>query len=313
MRLLVGQQGVQVMIDLQSLRYIVLVADHHSFRKAAIALGVHQTAIGRRVRSLEDAIGVSIFERRSGGAYLTCAGTEFLAAIRRVLQEIDTAISVAGVAGLGATGRITVGWYASLSSGELRATLVDYIGRYPAVMIRVVEGSRSRLIASLKSKEIDIAIVTGKVDRMIGDAMSLWSERIMVAVPQEHPLAAHSRIHWQDLRGERFLLTSQDPAPEIHDILIGHVAAGDKPTILSHDVSRENVLSMVGAGQGISLLHECGTGATYPGVVYREIYRDGEPTLVDNVAYWLSANDNPAFRRFLSLLRERYPGGTRVP
>ncbi len=135
----------------------------------------------------------------------------------------------------------------------------------------------------------------------------------MVAVPQEHPLAAHSRIHWQDLKGERFLLTSQDPAPEIHDILIGHVAAGDKPTVLSHDVSRENVLSMVGAGQGISLLHECGTGATYPGVVYREIYRDGEPTLVDNAAYWLTANDNPAFRRFLSLLRERYPGGTRVP
>ena len=73
------------MIDLQSLRYAVLVADHHSFRKAATALGVHQSAIGRRVRSLEDAIGVSIFERRSGGAYLTCAGTEFVATIRRVL------------------------------------------------------------------------------------------------------------------------------------------------------------------------------------------------------------------------------------
>ncbi len=71
---------------------------------------------------------------------MTCAGVEFVGTIRRVLQEIDIAISVAGVAGLGATGRITVGWYASLSSGELRATLVDYIGRYPAVMVRVVEG-----------------------------------------------------------------------------------------------------------------------------------------------------------------------------
>src|SRR5258708_37270465 len=104
---------------------------------------------------------------------------------------------------------------------------------------------------------------------MIGDAMSLWSERIMVAMPQGHPLAAHSRIHWQDLKGERFLLTSQDPAPEIHDILTAHVAASDKPTVLSHDVIRENVLSMVGAAQGISLLHESVTGAAYPGVVYR--------------------------------------------
>src|SRR5258707_12689147 len=144
MRLLVDRQGVQVMIDLQSLRYAVLVADHHSFRKAATALGVHQSAIGRRVRSLEDAIGVSIFERRSGGAYLTCAGAEFVATIRRVLQEIDTAISVAGVAGLGGTGRITVRGDAPLSSGEMRAPPVDSIGRSPAVVIRGVEGARSR-------------------------------------------------------------------------------------------------------------------------------------------------------------------------
>jgi DNA-binding transcriptional LysR family regulator len=54
------------MIDLRSLRYAVVVADHHSFRKAAIALGAHQSAIGRRVRSLEDALGVSIFERGFG-------------------------------------------------------------------------------------------------------------------------------------------------------------------------------------------------------------------------------------------------------
>jgi DNA-binding transcriptional LysR family regulator len=302
------------MIDLRSLRYAVLVADHHSFRKAALALGIHQSAVSRRVRSLEDAIGVSIFERRSGGAYLTCAGVEFVATIRRVLQEIDTAISIAGVAGLGATGRITVGWYASLSNGELRDTLVEYIGRYPGVMVRVVERSRSQLIARLKSKAIDIAIVAGEIDRMIGDAMSLWSERIMIAVPQEHPLSLRSRIQWEDLKGERFLLTNREPGPEIHDILIAQLAVpGDKPTVLSHDVSRENVLSMVGAGQGISLLHECGTAATYPGVVYREIYGDDEPTRVGNVAYWRTANDNPALRRFLSLLRERYPGEPRVP
>lgn len=300
------------MIDLRSLRYAVVVADHHSFRKAAIALGAHQSAIGRRVRSLEDALGVSIFERRSCGAHLTGAGTEFVAAIRRILQEIDTAVSLASVAGLGATGRITVGWYGSLSSGELRATLIDYAARHPAVIIRVVEGSRSRLIAGLRSKEIDIAIVSGTVDRMIGDVMSLWSERIMVALPIEHPLATHSRIRWQDLMRERFLLTSQYPADEIHDILISDFATRDKPTVLSHDVSRENILSMVGVGQGVTLMYECGIGVKYPGVVYREIYRDDGPMVINNVAYWQIGNDNPAFRRFLSLLRKRYPGNSRV-
>lgn len=297
------------MIDLQSLRYSVLVADHRSFRKAALAIGLRQSTISRRIRSLEDTIGVSIFERHSGGVRLTYAGLEFVNAIRRCLHEIDIAVSIAGVAGRGATGLLTVGFYASLSTGELRDTLIDYVTRYPDVTVRVVEGSRCQLIAGLKSKATDIAIVVGEVDQRTTDAMALWHERIMVAMPEAHSLATHTRIHWRDLKGERFLLSSRDSGPEIHDLLIARLAApGDKPIVVHHDISRENILSMVGAGRGISLLHECGTGAMYPGVVYRELCDDGNSTRVGTAAYWSHTNDNPALRRFLSLLRERYAG-----
>ena len=96
---------------------------------------------------------------------MTCAASQFVAAIRRILEEIDTAISVAGVAGLGATGRITVGWYASLSSGELRATLLDYVDRYPVVVVRMVEGSRPRLAgwiepSAMHAGDLAIKVVT---------------------------------------------------------------------------------------------------------------------------------------------------------
>lgn len=43
----------------------MLVADHQSFRKAALAIGIRQSVISRRIRSLEDTIGVSIFERHA--------------------------------------------------------------------------------------------------------------------------------------------------------------------------------------------------------------------------------------------------------
>jgi DNA-binding transcriptional LysR family regulator len=73
-------------------------------------------------------------------------------------------------------------------------------------------------------------------------------------------------------------------------------------------ISRDNVLSMVGAGRGVALLHQGGTGITYPGVVYREVHGADGPVEVVNVACWVPTNDNPALRRFLSLLKERYPG-----
>ena len=297
------------MVDLRSLRYSVLVADCRSFRKAAVVVGIRQSAISRRIRLLEDTIGVSIFERHSGGVRLTNAGVAFVSTIRRVLREIDAAVLSAGAAGRGATGRLTVGFYTSLSAGELRGTLLDYADRFPDVTVAVVERSRSQLIASLASKEMDIAIVAGEIDPKFGDAMPLWSERIMVAVPEEHSLASRARIDWTDLKGERFLLSSRDPGPEIHDFLMARLAArGDRPTIFKNDVSREYILGMVSTGQGISLLHECATGAVYPGVVYREVYGNDKPVRVGSVAYWNHTNDNPALRRFLSLLRARYAG-----
>ena len=130
----------------------------------------------------------------------------------------------------------------------------------------------------------------------------------MVAIPQAHPLAICARIRWQDIKAERFLLSRRHSGPEIHDELIARLAAaGDRPTIDNHDVSRECILNIVGAGRGISLLHEYGTGAKYPGVIYREVHGKDGPIRVDHVAYWSHTNDNPALRRLLSLLRERYP------
>jgi DNA-binding transcriptional LysR family regulator len=195
------------MIDLVVLRYAILAADHRSFRKAALSLGLRSTAVSRRIRGLEDTIGVSIFERFSGGIRLTAAGAEFISAIRRALDDIDSAISTAGTAGLGGSGRLKIGLCGSLSTGELRDTLIEYLGRYPEVAIDVVEGSGSELVTGLKRHAIDVAILADETLRG-DDTMQLWTERIMVAVPESHCLAARSRLQWCDLMGHRKSTTS---------------------------------------------------------------------------------------------------------
>jgi hypothetical protein len=91
---------------LQSLRYALLVVDHLSFRKGALVAGIHQSVVSRGIRLLEDTIGVSIFERHSGGVRLTNAGVDFVARICQALSDIDAAIAFAGAAGRGRTGRL---------------------------------------------------------------------------------------------------------------------------------------------------------------------------------------------------------------
>lgn len=84
--------------------------------------------------------------------------------------------------------------------------------------------------------------------------MTLWSERIIVALPEDHPLAANEIIYWTDLKRERFLLSERDPGPEIQEILIAKLASpGDRPDVVRHDVSLENIKGLVGAGRGMTI------------------------------------------------------------
>lgn len=279
-----------------------------SFRKAADLLALKQSNLSRRVRHLEEQLGITLFERTSGGVRPTLAGRDFVSGVRRILDELQGVVDGAKAVGRGEAGYLMIGFYTSLSAGNLRASLVEFGRRYPQVAISTVEGSRSRLFDGIHNGTIDIAIVTGEPASDVDRAMVLWSERIIVALPADHPLAANEIIYWTDLKRERFLLSERDPGPEIQDILVAKLSSpGDMPDVVRHDVTPENIKSLVGAGRGVSLMCEACMGASYVGVVYREA-RDGNgSTRIGYRAYWRDSNDNPALLNFIRLLEERCP------
>lgn len=295
-------------IELKHLRYAEVAERCGSFRKAADLLGLKQSNLSRRIRALEDQLGVKLFERTNGGVRATAAGRDFIRGARRVLEELQTLVDRANAVGRGDAGHLTIGFYTSLSAGHLRASLVEYARRFPQIEISTVEGSRSRLCGGIQSGTIDVAIVTGEPAPDCGRSMVLWSERIIVALPEDHPLAANEIIYWTDLKQERFLLSKRDPGPEIREILVEKLRSpGDLPEIVLQDVTPENVKSLVGAGCGVSLMSEACMGASHAGVVYRET-RDGKgSTRIGYCAYWRDGNDNPALRNFIKLLEERCP------
>src|ERR1700692_518710 len=84
-----------------SIGWALSVADHLSFRGAARELGVRQTAVSRRERALEDALGVSLFERSRRGLKITKAGARFLQNAREAFQYLQLASRMAGEAGRG--------------------------------------------------------------------------------------------------------------------------------------------------------------------------------------------------------------------
>lgn len=291
-------------VEVPHLRYVVAAADHSSFRRAAATLNITQPTLSKRIRELEGKLGVPLFERSPGGAELTPIGEEFVVSARRVLAELEAMETRAKAGKRGDAGRLEIGFYTSLSTGALRDTVLTFANRHPHVDVNIIEGARASLIPLLDRGAIDIVVVLGEPNYTDYAHMSLWSERIMVAFPKDHPLAARDFVYWTDLKNERFLMSRRDPGPEIQDVLINKLTSpGDRPLIKAVNANREDILSVVDGNRGITLTCESSTGNILPSVLFREV-RDGiGPTRVGYVAYWRRNNDNPALKQFLSLLQ----------
>jgi DNA-binding transcriptional LysR family regulator len=295
-------------VVIQHLRYAVAAEEQGSFRKAAMALDLRQSTLSRSIQQLESKIGVAIFNRSSGGVRATTCGRDFLRGARSIVEQIDLLIATAQSKARGEAGWLAIGFYTSLSAGNLRAVVMAYSQRFPHVELRMVEGSRKCLMTAQRSGIVDVVIVAGEEPFEGSKSVALWSERILIALPDDHPLAAKETVNWTDLGSEVVLLSNRDAGPELQNMLMAKLMlSGNRPNISRHDVSRAGLMGLIGARLGVSLVTEAAVGAKLNGLVYREL-RDGSgPALQAYAAYWREDNENPALANFLKLLGERYP------
>jgi DNA-binding transcriptional LysR family regulator len=136
--------------------------------------------------------------------------------------------------------------------------------------------------------------------------LPLWNERVIVALPEQHPLRENGALEWRQIREERMLLTQRGVNPELEQ-LIGTKIQGPGPEIVHQDVDFDQILSLVSAGFGVAPMLEGATGASFAGVIFRELHEESGPTRLHFSAYWREGNSNPTLTPFLDLFRDRYP------
>jgi DNA-binding transcriptional LysR family regulator len=180
--------------------------------------------LSRCIRQLEERIEMIVFERSHGGVRATQAGRDFIRTARSILEQMDALMASAHSAGRGEAGRLAIGFFTSLSAGNLRAILIEYAKRFPQVEISTIEGSRTRLTTALRNGSIDVAIATGESSLLGSKTIPLWSERTVVVLPEAHRLADGETVYWTDLKEETLLISRHDPGLEIQDLLLAKLA-----------------------------------------------------------------------------------------
>jgi DNA-binding transcriptional LysR family regulator len=292
------------MMNFVHLKYLVAAGQHRSFRRAAIALRIAQPTLSKRIRELEDSLGIILFERSTSGAHLTADGETVVARAKQLLSDLDSMQSIGKAGGLETAGRLQIGLYTSLTSGALGESLCDFARQYQGIDINVIEDDRSSLFALLERGSIDMAVVLGELRYETYAQRSLWAERVMVALPKSHYLAERDFLYWTDLKAEQFLVSRHDPGPEIEDIVLSKLSSpGDRPLVKTIGAPHDHLLALVRCHQGIVPVCESSTGNRITDVVYREV-RDGTGTTrLGFVAYWQRNNANPMLEQFLTRLQ----------
>jgi DNA-binding transcriptional LysR family regulator len=287
-------------MELRHLRYFVAVAEELHFGRAAERLHIQQPPLSRQIQLLEAELGFSLFERSRRRVELTPAGSALLGRVRQVFEALDAAIHDARSASAGESGRLVIGFPSSLAYSGLTELLRAFRTRYPGVELALRELSPGEQIDALKSGALDVGFVRSTLDDPALGAELVRRESLMVVLPDDHPLAAQRKIKLEALKHEPFVMFPRLRGPAFFDQLMGLChAAGFSPLIVQ-EAPQLDIISMVAAGFGISIMPSSMRNFRRPGLSFRAIV--GAPKVELSIV-WRHQNLSPALHKFLDLVR----------
>lgn len=241
-------------MTLQELRYLVALADHGHFGRAAKACHVSQPTLSTQIRKLEDMLGVALVERTAKGPRLTPVGVRAVARARQALAETDAIVALAQQATAALAGPLNLGVIPTLGP-YLLPWLVPALNRaHPELRLVVHEDLTARLAARLGDHRLDAALVALPLDEMPEAAAApLFDEPFFLAAPPGHRLARAGRVREADLAGEALLLLAEGHCLRDQALAAcGQADGGGEADFRAS--SLETIRQMVAAGMGCTLM-----------------------------------------------------------
>lgn len=298
-------------IPMAALIQTLAVAEHLSFYRAAQALGTSQSSVSTRIKTLEQDLGVVLFDRNTRGVRLTEAGRRFVAQVHDAMGILDRAVKTAGMQARGEDGELHVGVHMLTAGCFLDRLLERFHDEYPGIRLQISEGTARDAQFMVREGKLDLAFMAGAYELPDLNSRIIWRDRLMVALPAKHPLAVRANVEWWQLAEETFLVRHSGTGPQVHDLIVTRSAGRWlTPAIIRVDVGRSALLSMVAAGHGISLFAEESVAANTANVVFLPI--TDEPEAFPFSAVWSPANGNPALVTLLEIAAAMKRHGSRA-
>ncbi len=288
-------------MNLRDLRYILAVAEHRHFGRAAEACHITQPTLSTQLRKLEEQLGVTLFERTNKSVVPTPIGEALLAHARTALQAADAMVALAESARDPLRGRFRLGIIPTLGPYLLPLVFGPLREMLPRLTLEPWEDVTAVLLDRLRAHELDAALIATSPEMSDLEVMPLFAEPFLAALPPDHPLAACKAVREEEL------------APDVLVLADGHCLrdqalaacglAGTERSAL-RATSLATLLNMVAAGYGTTLIPGLAAGvAQDAGIALRPV--EGEARRLIRLVFRASFPRREAAEALGGVIRKR--------
>lgn len=186
-------------LSTRQLKAFVALADERHFTRAARRCHLTQPAFSAVIRSLEQGLGVRLFDRSTRSVDLTAEGRLFEASARRLLADFTLVQADMDDHLMRRRGHVSVAALPSLAAALLPDILAEYRQHYPGVGLTLIDALAGPCLDKVLSGEVDLALASRRDDMTGLDSTFLLADRFHLVCRADHPLAAARRIRTADL------------------------------------------------------------------------------------------------------------------
>ncbi|HBK45202.1 MAG TPA: DNA-binding transcriptional regulator OxyR [Xanthomonadaceae bacterium] len=240
-------------MNLRDLKYLVALADHKHFGRAAAACFVSQPTLSTQIKKLEDELGVPLVERAPRKVMLTPAGREAASRARGIVAEVEQMKEAARRSQDPEAGAVRLGIFPTLGPYLLPHVVPRIRQRFPQLELLLVEEKSDQLLRQLREGRLDAALLALPLHDEQLHTEFLFEEPFVLAVPEGHALAKRSALTLDELGDQRLLLLEDGHCLREQALDVCHLSGALEKSEFQA-TSLETLRQMVAANVGITLL-----------------------------------------------------------
>lgn len=242
-------------ITLAELRYVVALADHRHFGRAAASCHVTQPTLSAALKKVETTLSVRLFERSPKGVAPTATGAEVAEAARAVLDAMQRIVDLAGRGREPLSGTLRLGMIPTLGPYLLPRVAPLLAREFPKLSLVFRELKTADMVEEIAHHQLDAGILALPVPPGPFTVVPIFEEPFLVAAPPKHRLAAKKAVTEAELGEERVLLLDEGHC--LRDQALSICRDSGARASVGVDfraTSIETLRHMVASGMGITLL-----------------------------------------------------------